>query len=602
MKASKQFNEELNFRSVAQLLSRRERRVLLGLSVFRVLANGLDILGISGIALLASAFGSFASNSNGPAVVQIPGVGEIFIFQEEAVLLALLVTTTFVVKSVLSIFLNLKTSLYVASIESGLSTRLAQKFFSVANRDTSKSTVSEFQNTAISSTVGIRNFLNARILFMAEGSLLISLLAVFLVVNPAATLSLAAFLGCVLFIMNRVVNRKLKSYGQQVMRGTQESLETTRDLFGIMREAQAAGAIDGWTAKFTQGRSDMANASAKTYVLNGLPRFIIETSLIVAIFLFLGAVVIFSDLATQATTVGVFLAGGLRIIASLIPFQGSISAMKTGASTGHFAYKVLQETKTKPNHEENLDSPHRPGGESLIFEDVSFSYDSETATALSDISFRVEPHTKVAIVGPSGAGKSTIMDLAMGFLICDGGQVVFQGAPTREVLTKRPGTFGLVPQRPHLISGTLVENVSLLPAKDTDSLRVKKLLTQVGLGNYTDWRYWEETRVTPDSGQFSGGEIQRISLARALYTGPQVLFLDEATSALDAETENLVTGVINQLAKEITVVLIAHRLSTVKSADKIIYIDSGRLVAEGSFEELKAQVPGFKRAVSLMEL
>jgi ABC-type multidrug transport system fused ATPase/permease subunit len=127
-------------------------------------------------------------------------------------------------------------------------------------------------------------------------------------------------------------------------------------------------------------------------------------------------------------------------------------------------------------------------------------------------------------------------------------------------------------------------------------------LNRAGLSKFTSQPNWWELQIKPDSGQLSGGEIQRLGLARALYRDPKILFLDEATSALDAETEAEITKVLQELKNEMTVVLIAHRLSTVMGADKIIYLDAGRIDAEGTFQELKASVPDFARAVELMDL
>lgn len=165
-----------------------------------------------------------------------------------------------------------------------------------------------------------------------------------------------------------------------------------------------------------------------------------------------------------------------------------------------------------------------------------------------------------------------------------------------------PGYVGIVSQRPHLVHGTIIENVSLDQVASSSTERAKECLHMAGLGNYTLSPDWPLSQVRPDSGQFSGGEIQRIGLARALYRNPKILFLDEATSALDAGSENEVSKVLLGLRESMTVVLIAHRLSTVKNADKILYIDKGQLVAEGTFQELLERVPDFAQAVKMMDL
>jgi ABC-type multidrug transport system fused ATPase/permease subunit len=165
------------------------------------------------------------------------------------------------------------------------------------------------------------------------------------------------------------------------------------------------------------------------------------------------------------------------------------------------------------------------------------------------------------------------------------------------------GQIGMVPQRSHLISGTLAENVSLVPLVETDLEKASRCMREAGLESFVQNGSKDlEIEVTPDAGQLSGGEIQRLGLARALYRDPKILFLDEATAALDAETESKISKVLDSLRSQMTVVLIAHRLSTVMNADKIIYLDKGKVVAQGTFAELKKQVPDFAKAVQLMDL
>ena len=593
----------LNFSSVSSIVTKAERRRLAIFSVLRVLVNGLDIVGIAGIAILAGAFGTFASGGGQAASVQIPVAGELVITEYLAVLIALVVAMVFILKSGFSVLLSLKTALFIAEIESRLSISLADEFFKVSSDSFSSSTsVSEVQNLAMSSTSGIKNFLNSRILFYAEGSLLLSLLVALLFVNPIATLALTSFMAVVLLALNRLINYRLKMTGQRSMIGSRESLQSVRDLHGVKREVVAAGVVDQWINRFAVARSNTANAGAIMLTLNSLPRFVIETSLILGIFVFLGGVVIFSDLPSQAVTIGVFMGAGLRIMASIIPFQSAITGMRSGAATGDFAYQALCKISASQVGEFHIEKSETKREADLIFNNVFFSYGVDEERVLYDVSFHIRPHTKVAIVGPSGAGKSTIFDLAMGFLLPTEGNVLIGGQTARSCLVRSPGFFAIVPQRPHLILGSVLENVSLLPAEETDSHRVKEVLIRSGLKKLTVRDDWQQQELRPDSGHLSGGEIQRLSIARALYTNAKILFLDEATSALDAKTEFELSKVLDDLKHDMTIVLIAHRLSTVKSADNILYVDEGKLVNQGTFSELKANVPEFARAVSIMGL
>ena len=471
---------ELNFTNVVEVIGRDNRRRLLFFSAMRVLANSLDLIGIAGIALLASAFSDFASGSGNSARVAIPNLGQILIRETEAVAIALLVVLVFVTKSGFSILLNLRTSLFVAKLESQLSSAIAKDFFSFRKAGTNrKSSVSDIQTLAIQSTAGIKTFLNARILLLSEGSLMLGLLILFSVVNPIATAALIVFMGSVLFALNRLINVRLTVNGKRQIEGSRAALQSVKDLHGISREAQLGGLTDEWLARFSESRSKMSISQAVTHTINGLPRYVIETSLIVGIFLFLGGVVIFSDIPSQAVTIGVFLAGGLRIVASVIPFQGALTGMKSGAATGRFAFNWLQDLPAAPEDkvEEQLDFTLR--SPVLRFNKVSFAYEG-SKTVIEDVSFSVDPKTRVAIVGPSGAGKSTIFDLSMGFLEPDNGSVSVGNSSARHVLHNHPDTMALVPQRPHLVSGSILENVSMVPRELTDVSRVKEVMTRAG--------------------------------------------------------------------------------------------------------------------------
>jgi ATP-binding cassette subfamily C protein len=595
--------QKLTFRSIGQILEKPVRRKLLFLAIARIAANLLDLLGLAGIALLATAFGSLASGSATRAPLNLPILGEWYINEYQAVFIAMGVALVFLMKSGFSIWLNLKTSLTAASLESKHSRELAETFFSPSEVESSNSqeSVSEFQNLMLYSTAAITSFLNARITFMAEASLLLAMVVMFVVINPIASVSMFLFMGGVLVILNRMINIRIFRNGQNQMRGYEGSLQTSRDLFGVKREALSAGVSESWLDRFSSSRSQAAEGTAVIYTLNSLPRYVVETSLILGIFAFIGGVVVFSDLPSQAVTIGVFLAGGLRLIASVLPLQAAFTQMKDGSNRGQLAFEALlnrQGLTQKQARELSLSSQDS----TLRFENVTFRYPTGESDVLSAINFEVQPLTKVAIVGRSGAGKSTIFDLATGFLEPTSGSIKIGDYTPREILFGAPGTFGIVTQRPHLVMGSIVENVSLVDDSASNRSKVEQSLNRAGLSKFTLQPNWWEMQIKPDSGQLSGGEIQRLGLARALYRDPKILFLDEATSALDAETEAEITKVLQELKNEMTVVLIAHRLSTVMGADKIIYLDSGRIVAEGTFQELKASVPDFAKAVELMDL
>jgi ABC-type multidrug transport system fused ATPase/permease subunit len=205
-------------------------------------------------------------------------------------------------------------------------------------------------------------------------------------------------------------------------------------------------------------------------------------------------------------------------------------------------------------------------------------------------------------VGPSGAGKTTLVDLVLGILKPTNGSVTISGMPPEEVVRKWPGAIGYVPQDVVIMNGTIRDNVSMgfawnesLEELVWDALELAQLREVVermpkGL----------ETEVGSRGVKLSGGQRQRLGIARALFTKPALLALDEATSALDGQTESEFTSAINALKGKVTVIVIAHRLSTVKEADYLVYLENGRVLGKGSFENLRKCVKEFDEQALLM--
>ena len=526
-----------------------------------------------------------------------PTIGQFVLHPGRGIRLAKTLNCTF---NNSTIWLNLRTALRLAKVESEVADKLALYFFQHETAN-DKDSLSKFQNQVIQSSAAIGSFLNARYLFLAEISLLIAIVSVFVLVNPIASISLFLFLGGVIYLLNKLTTVRVNRNAKRQQLGYETTLQTTKDLFGIKREAQLAGVSNQWLGTFSKARSEAALGSGVLYVLNGLPRYVVETSLILGIFAFLGGVVVFSDIPSQAVTIGIFMAGGLRLIASLLPIQAAWNQMLSGRALGQSAFAVLVSNQ-RDKTEDSLKVKLKRGPLTLEMKNVAFSY-SEDSEIIRSVSFKAEAGKKTALVGPSGAGKTTLFDLALGFREPSSGKVLLGGHRPIDLINAAPGSIALVPQRPQLVLGTLAENVSLVRGENTDADWAAECLKRAGLGQFLGPNNSGlDMEIKPDAGQLSGGEIQRLGLARALYRKPRILFLDEATSALDASTESEIAKMLDSLRGEMTIVLIAHRLSTVQNADKIIYLKDGVVEAEGTFKELKKKVPDFSKAIKLMEL
>jgi ABC-type multidrug transport system fused ATPase/permease subunit len=223
---------------------------------------------------------------------------------------------------------------------------------------------------------------------------------------------------------------------------------------------------------------------------------------------------------------------------------------------------------------------------------------------LDSVSLNISSSQSVALVGSTGAGKSTLADVILGVLLPDSGSVLISGVQPFESVQQWPGAMAYVPQDVAVLTGSVRENVALgIPSEFIDDSLVWGALERAHLADFLrSSRDGIETLVGENGVQLSGGQRQRLGIARALYSRPRLLVLDEATSALDAETERLVTETLDSLAGEVTLIIIAHRLATVRHCDQVIYLADGRITGSGTFSEVRAQVPDFDRQAQLLGL
>jgi ATP-binding cassette, subfamily B, bacterial PglK len=253
---------------------------------------------------------------------------------------------------------------------------------------------------------------------------------------------------------------------------------------------------------------------------------------------------------------------------------------------------------------DEVDIIHSDFNPEFELRDVTFKYPNSEGPAIKNISLSVLPGKVVAIVGRSGAGKTTLVDLMLGVLEPSSGEIRISGLEPRHAISKWSGAIGYVPQDVIISNGTIRENIGMgFPRTSVTDDLVNSAVKISQLQDFVQsLTFGVEASVGDRGTGLSGGQRQRLGIARAMFTQPRLLILDEATSSLDGETEAAVTEAINTLKGNVTVVLIAHRLSTVRQADVVIYLQDGMLIAEGSFEEVRKSVPDFDYQAKLMGL
>lgn len=594
------------------LLTPRERFLYLVTVALRLAMNGVDLVAVGATGLLGAITAAGISGSSGLLVLgfKVPSPTA-----SNVILLVGVIAAMNVVRGGLSILLARYTTTVLATIELKNSIKVARYLFSGSLgrlKENSRSRISFIINTSVNAAFS--RVLGAITSIGIEGSLLVSIVAVFFFVDPIATVGVLVYFGLVIFFLQLTTEKRYIRSGRDIQESTIDSGTAVLEMVDAFREIAVLSKQDHFLHRFGEAKKLSVRTGLTLQLLKELPRWIVESGLIIGIFFFVLWQLSRGTLSEGLIAVGIFMAGSFRIMGAILPLQQKWNDLLVSQMWVRKAQAILLQVKDDP---ELLDTnpfskalasieipPVRPDGSGLNVrvEDVTFTHFGQEGPTIKAVSLDIPGGSYSAVVGPSGAGKTTLVDLILGLYDPDSGQVSLDGVDPRLLREQTPGLISYVPQRPGLVSGALAENIALGVAKELiDAERVRESLRDAELLEYVESLpegIWTDIGEHADS--LSGGQAQRLGLARALYTKPRLIILDEATSALDAATEASISSSIQALGGDSTVVVIAHRLSTIQHADVVHVMEDGRLVASGTFKEVRKAVPMIEEYVQLM--
>lgn len=459
-----------------------------------------------------------------------------------------------------------------------------------------------FTDSSVSQSVNGYSMQGATLI--GEAVTLTTILTVLTVVQPAIAGVTLLYLGAIGFGLYFWIQRRARVAGRVMMMSGLRTSRLITEMVGAMKELTLRGKNPEIESVIRSNRSRTVRARANSMFLSQVPRYVLEAGIIGG-FVLVGLVGYLTDGIAGATTgVALFGLAGFRMAPSVVRFQTVTSTM---AVTREHARRIVDEIRNTERASlaisvpEDGTLPERP--RALHVADVSFRYPISSTNAVDHVSLDIEFGKTTALVGASGSGKSTMVDLLLGLLTPTSGQILVDDTPLHHATTAWRARVGYVPQDVALFDATVAQNVALCWDESFDRARVRHALDQAQLLADIEARAdGLDARAGERGLALSGGQRQRLGIARALYAEPDVLVMDEATSALDTATESDVTKSLHALHGDVTLIVVAHRLATVKEADQIAFMREGKIVAHGSFAHLVREVPDFALQAALAGL
>lgn len=430
--------------------------------------------------------------------------------------------------------------------------------------------------------------LNPLMELIAKSLITISLIALLVATDPKLVFVISFLLGGAYGFIYYFTRKYLNRIGEKRLKNNELRFSTISEAFGAAKEVKVGGLEDVYIKKFSDSSRILAQTQASSSVISQLPRFILEAIAFGGILLIILYMISQSGSFNNAIpVVSLYVFAGYRLMPALQQIYSSFTKLTFVRPSLDKLYNDIKNLKIS---EENLNETLLDFQKKIVLKNVSYNYPNSSRTALKNISLVIPAKSTVGLVGPTGSGKTTTVDIILGLLQSQKGILEVDG----QVITKKNSRswqkfIGYVPQYIYLSDDTIAANIAFgVEQKKINLKAVEKACKIANLHKFVSEELPEQynTTIGERGVRLSGGQRQRIGIARALYHNPKVLILDEATSALDNQTEKAVMEAVNNLGKNITIIIIAHRLSTVKNCDIIFLLDKGELTSKGTFKEL----------------
>lgn len=601
---------DMSFRYALRLLSKRDRRLIFVVACLQIGLGALDLVGVLVIGVVGSlSISGIASGRPGDrtaSVLEFFGIQD-FELQSQVAILGAIAAGFLVSKTLLSMFLNRRIIFFLAIRSAKISEDLILRFFALPSLKVNSMSQQEAINSL---TAGVKvllvGVLSVWISLISDVTLLIVMGTGLFLVDTSAALGAFILFGGIAFILHFLLQDRVRKFGQLQSKLEIESAEGVSNTILGAKELTVHNRRYFMASQIISRRFNLAQAGGSLSFLQSISKYLLELALVIGALSLAGYQFLTNSASRAVGIVAIFIAASTRITPAVLRVQQGLLGIRGSMGMAYPTINLIKELNGISRLEKDIrrvETKHEGFSGEISLHKVNFRYEGRREGIYSvDLKARVGEF--IGIAGSTGSGKSTLLDVILGLKEPQSGSVNISGLKPLEAFQRFPGAVSYVPQEPLVIKGTIRENLAFgYEASDFDDQVFWQILEKAELDSFVrNLHLGLDTQIGERGTNLSGGQRQRLGIARALITRPKILVLDESTSALDAATEANVTSSVLRNRKEITLVVVAHRLSTLLEADRIYFMEDGKVVNSGSFRELKDSNALFREQAEAMGL
>jgi ABC-type multidrug transport system fused ATPase/permease subunit len=589
-----------NIVPILNILSKKDKITFFGILAVQTITASLDIIGIFVVGILASLSSNYILGTSLNSV----SLNFIKFFELSDYSLKLIIFVTslialifFITKSIISIILNWKIFIFYSKKHFNFSSNLYSKLL---NSSYSWLKMQNIENVHMAIGLGPEAIFVkqiANLIMVISDTILVIFILVFLIAyNFEVALFTFIFLLIIAIILQKVIGIKASLYGTVKFESSMSQDTFVNMILLAFKEIFVLNKSYYFRNKFDKVLHLNTTASAKGLWIQQIPKYVFEIALVIGIFL-LSLFLVSSSIGNISILIVFIIAAG-RLIPSFFRIQSGILGIKSSYSEASQSIKFFNSIQIKSDIDSNITGEYLANPPSIYVESLFFKFPDSNDYLINDISISISSGEMIAFVGKSGSGKTTLVDLILNIYTPSRGRIILKDG-VKFVLPGTIKNISYVTQNPIILSGTLLENIALgVDPKDINQEALNYAITRADLEDLIK-RLPEgvNTKLNNLGGILSGGEKQRVAIARALYVKPKLLIIDEGTSSLDYTSEKIIINSLLSLKGEVTTIIIAHRITTLKSINNIYFMDDGKISASGNYSFLQKSVPEFENWV-----